>query len=138
LKANATKVNATNVFFKPLQPWSRVPEMLSLAHVHLVIQKSGAADAVLPSKLTNILACGGHAIVTAEESTELGQIWEKNEGIYRLVEPENSEELAKSLDVLLQKDLVEHNEVARAYAVNHLGFKAIIDEFDKNLSTLTS
>ncbi len=39
---------------------------------HLVVQKHGAADAVLPSKLTNILAVGGNAVITAEAHTELG------------------------------------------------------------------
>ncbi len=32
--------------------------MLTLADIHLVIQKKGAADSVLSSKLTNILSCG--------------------------------------------------------------------------------
>ncbi len=41
---------------------------------HLVVQKRGAADAVLPSKLTNILAVGGNAVITAEAHTELGQL----------------------------------------------------------------
>ena len=74
LKSMAKKQNITNLFFKPLQAWSRVPEMLALADIHLVIQKKGAADAVLPSKLTNILSAGGHALVTAESHTELGKI----------------------------------------------------------------
>ncbi|MFP1495553.1 hypothetical protein ACLB1Q_01195 [Escherichia coli] len=43
---------------------------------HLVVQKRGAADAVLPSKLTNILAVGGNAVITAEAHTELGQLCE--------------------------------------------------------------
>jgi len=36
--------------------------LLASADGHLVIQKRGAADAVLPSKLTNILAVGGNAL----------------------------------------------------------------------------
>jgi len=39
--------------------------LLASADGHLVIQKRGAADAVLPSKLTNILAAGGNAVITA-------------------------------------------------------------------------
>ena len=52
----ARQLQLDNLYFKPLLPWSRVPEMLALADVHLVIQNKGVADAVLPSKLTNILS----------------------------------------------------------------------------------
>ncbi len=45
----------TNVIFKPLQSHEILPQVLAMADVHLVVQKRGAADAVLPSKLTNIL-----------------------------------------------------------------------------------
>lgn len=70
--AHANKLS--NVFFKPLQPRNKVKEMLAMADLHLVIQRKGAADAVLLSKLTNILSAGGYGIVTAEGHTELGQI----------------------------------------------------------------
>lgn len=48
-----------NVKFYPLQSYELLPALLRLADCHLVIQRRGAADAVLPSKLTNILAAGG-------------------------------------------------------------------------------
>jgi len=77
----------SNVSFKPLQAWEDVPKILAMADVHLVVQKRGAADAVLPSKLTNILSAGGYALVTAESNTELGKIAEKYPEIYACVEP---------------------------------------------------
>ncbi|NMG17759.1 hypothetical protein [Aromatoleum bremense] len=55
---------------------------------HLVIQKRGAADAVLPSKLTNILAAGGNAVITTDADTTLGVLCTEHPGIavlaYRL------------------------------------------------------
>ncbi|STH36389.1 putative colanic acid biosynthesis glycosyl transferase [Escherichia coli] len=70
-----------NVKFLPLQSYEDLPALLAIGDCHLVIQKRGAADAVLPSKLTNILAVGGNAVITAELQTELGQLCLDNPGI---------------------------------------------------------
>ncbi|MCV5180396.1 glycosyltransferase, partial [Escherichia coli] len=59
----------TNVKFFPLQSYEALPALLKMGDCHLVVQKRGAADAVLPSKLTNILAVGGNAVITAEAET---------------------------------------------------------------------
>ena len=136
LKSQASSMQLANVFFKPLQPWARVPEMLALADVHLVVQKKGAADAVLPSKLTNILSAGGHAIVTAEPHTELGQIAAKYPGIYDCVEPENADAFIDGLTTLLSKNLTQPNSVARGFAEKFLGKKQIIDQFVSDLTAL--
>src|SRR5690606_16425165 len=55
-----------NIRFAHLQPVETLPSLLASADCHLVIQKRGAADMVLPSKLTNILAVGGNAVITAD------------------------------------------------------------------------
>lgn len=55
-----------NMQFFPLQSYDALPALLKMGDCHLVVQKRGAADAVLPSKLTNILAVGGNAVITAE------------------------------------------------------------------------
>jgi colanic acid biosynthesis glycosyl transferase WcaI len=136
LKAMAEEQGLVNVFFKPLQPWERVPEMLALADIHLVVQKKGAADAVLPSKLTNILSAGGHALVTAEEHTELGQIEERHPGIFTCAEPENTEKFIEGIQELLAKDLTEHNEVAREFAEQYLDKDKILDQFVVDLEKL--
>lgn len=62
-----------------------------------MVQKRGAADAVLPSKLTNILAVGGNAVITAEAHTELGQLCETFPGIAVCVEPESVEALVAGI-----------------------------------------
>ncbi|RDV28124.1 colanic acid biosynthesis glycosyltransferase WcaI [Alteromonas aestuariivivens] len=129
LKETTKQLGLTNVSYLPLQAWEDVPAMLAMADVHLVIQKKGAADAVLPSKLTNILAAGGNSIVTAEAGTELGIIHEKNPGIYTLVEPENPEAFILALRENLELVSNAHNEVARTYAENNLDKHAIIESF---------
>lgn len=138
LKRLAKKQNVTNIFFKPLQPWSRVPEMLALADIHLVIQKKGAADAVLPSKLSNILSAGGHALVTAEPDTELGKIAQKHPGIYTCIAPECRQALIIAMDNLLAQDLSKHNTVARKYAQEYLVKDKILSQFVVDLKKLVS
>lgn len=137
LKETAQRNNLSNVFFKPLQPWERVPEMLAMADMHLVVQRKGAADSVLPSKLTNILSAGGHALVTAEPSTELGVLAEKHAGIFQLVEPESSTAFIEGLETLLAQDLRQPNQVARRYAEHYLDKSVILERFHQELIKLS-
>ena len=129
LKQKAKDKGLDNLVFKPLQPWEDVPKILAMANVHLVVQKRGVADMVLPSKLTNILSAGGHALVTAESHTELGMIEQRHPGIYTLVEPENTQAFIQKLEQLLAQDLSEYNKVARQYAEQYLNKHSIIDQF---------
>ena len=86
-----------NIKFLPLQPYYDLPSLLSAADCHLVVQKFGAADAVLPSKITNIFAVGGNAVITAEESTSLGKICSMHDGIATLVKPECTTSLKEGI-----------------------------------------
>ncbi len=60
-----------NVRFFPLQPREKLGDLMALASVHLLPQIAGVADAVLPSKLTNMMASGRPVIATAEPGTSL-------------------------------------------------------------------
>ncbi|NRA79516.1 MAG: WcaI family glycosyltransferase [Pseudoalteromonas sp.] len=136
LKELANAANLENVYFKPLQDWENVPAMLSMADVHLVVQKKGAADAVLPSKLTNILSAGGHALVTAEAPTELGKIEQANPDIYTRVEPENTKDFIAGLKKVLAKDTSKSNVIARNYALKNLDINNIIERFVSDIDKL--
>lgn len=136
LKNDAMDRGLTNVHFKSLQPWELVPYILAMADIHLVVQKYGAADAVLPSKLTNILSAGGHALVTAEHNTELGVLEKNFPGIYTCVEPENSKLFTEALLALLEKDLRLPNKVARNYAVEYLSAGKVLSRFEADLKKL--
>lgn len=56
LEKMAQQRGLRNMQFFPLQSYDALPALLKMGDCHLVVQKRGAADAVLPSKLTNILA----------------------------------------------------------------------------------
>lgn len=137
LEQMARDKGVSNIQFKALQPWELVPQILVMADVHLVVQKKGVADAVLPSKLTNILAAGGHALVTAENNTELGKISALYPGIYQLVEPEDPTAFIQGLAALLATDTKATNQLARHYAVENINKDKVIQRFIQNLEQIT-
>lgn len=116
-----------NVLFAPLQAYDDLPALLASADAHLVIQKRGVADAVLPSKLTNILAAGGNAIITADPDTTLGRLCEEHPGIAVLIEPESVAALNAGIERVLA--LPVRNNVALNYAKEFLDKEHILQRF---------
>jgi colanic acid biosynthesis glycosyl transferase WcaI len=62
-----------NVRFLPLQPAERFNEFLNIADIHLLPQRSGASDLVMPSKLLAMLATGRPVIATAPADSEIAR-----------------------------------------------------------------
>ena len=124
LKQLAKRMQLDNLKFYPLQPYEDLPALMALADIHLVVQKKGAADVVMPSKLTSIFAVGGECVITAEPHTELGQICQKYPGIARCIEPENVDALVETLkDMLLVLPSKAHglyNKIAYNFAQDNL------------------
>ena len=60
-----------NVQLHDLQPAEQMGAMLTMADLHLLPQIAGAADLVLPSKLTNMLASARPVVATTEPGTGL-------------------------------------------------------------------
>lgn len=141
LVEQAQKRRLNNVVYKPLQPSEDLPSLLAMADLHVVIQKRGAADAVMPSKLTGILAAGGLAVITADANTELGRLVTDNPGIAVLVEPENKEALRRAIiDTLSErasKQGSRFNAVARSYAEQHLATDIVLRAFENRLLELS-
>ena len=127
LEAMADARHLENIRFYPLQPYECLPALLRMGDCHLVIQRKGAADAVLPSKLTNILAVGGNAVITAEPETELGQLCRNWPGIAVCVEPESPDALARGIEDALAQP--KDNTVAREYAERTLEKDNVLSQF---------
>lgn len=70
-RLEAQDIGLPNLRFLDLQPADRLGDLLSLATVHLLPQLAEAADLVLPSKLTNMLASGRPTVATAAPGTAL-------------------------------------------------------------------
>ena len=127
LEKLAAERGLENVKFLPLQSYEDLPALLAIGDCHLVIQKRGAADAVLPSKLTNILAVGGNAVIPAEAPTELGQLCEDNPGIAVCVTPESVPALVEGIEQALM--MPKQNTVARDWAERALDKEHVLNQF---------
>lgn len=138
LREDAARRGLANVRFLPLQPLEALGEVLGAADIHLVIQKAGAADLVMPSKLTNILAAGRPAIATTEPGTAL---WDAVAGQQTgvAVAPESAAALLDALRSLADdpERCARLGLNARAYAERHLSQDAILQRLDEVLHQLT-
>lgn len=121
-----------NILWLPLQPLERLNDLLNLADIHLLPQKAGAGDLVMPSKLTGMLASGKPVIATAMPDSELGRVAAAT-GV--LVEPENLDELVAAIARLMEnrEKMVKLGNEARVYAEQHLNKEKILARLEKEL-----
>lgn len=126
-----------NVRFYPVQPLERLPLMLAAGDIHLVVQQRAAADLVMPSKLTNILAAGRPSVATAEPGTALHDVLNRyNCGITTV--PGSAEELTAGI-LALADNVQERKRLglnARSYAETYLDKEKILSDFESKLLEL--
>jgi len=124
-KLEAAAAKLPNVRFLPLQPLDRLGELLSTADIHLLPQSSGAADLVLPSKLSGMLASGRPVIATCHAGTELDAVVSKC-GL--VVQPQDASGLADAICKLADEPTLrlELGRRARAYAEANFERDAIL------------
>jgi len=137
LTTRATTLELPNVRFLPLQPEHRLGEVLGAADIHLAIQRRDAADLVMPSKLTNIMASGRPTIATADERTAIWEVLE-GYGAGRCVPPDDPAALSAAIRTLAkdQAALQRLGRKAREYAVKYLDKEAILRRFEESLRQL--
>lgn len=122
----------SNIQFRDLQPIERLGEVLNLATIHLLPQKADAADLVLPSKLTNILASGRPVVVGSAPGTGLA---EEIAGCGIAVEPENPQAMADAIETLID-DPASCREMAanaRHRAITCWHRDMILDNYESKL-----
>jgi colanic acid biosynthesis glycosyl transferase WcaI len=121
-----------NVKFLPLQPASRLNELLNMADMHLLPQVVGAADLVMPSKLTGMLASGKAVVATADEETQLAKVLS---GRGLCTRPGDVTAFASAVTrVADDRELrVRMGAEARKYAVIHLSRDGILTRFESSL-----
>ena len=119
----------------PLQPIERLNDWLNLADVHLLPQKAGAADLVLPSKLLGILASGRPLVASSPANSELGQIAEQA-GLR--VEPEDGAGFAGALRQLVVDGSRRQRlgQAARQLAEQRYGREAVLGQLERELEAL--
>lgn len=130
LETMAAEMQLENVVFYPIQPFERFNRFLNMADVHLVIQKAGASDLVMPSKLSTILAVGGLALVTANPGSGLHALVEKYQmGI--LVKAEDQQALNEGVALAVGGCNTGITGNARAYAAEHLAISGVMGRFEE-------
>lgn len=128
LQGEVNKLKITNISFLPLQAKEVYNEFLNIADVHLILQKKNAADLVMPSKLTTLMAVGGLTIISSEKGTELYELI-KNNNLGLLVDPENMNDLKNAIEECLSNNYDEIRMNARNFALNALDKEVILNKF---------
>jgi colanic acid biosynthesis glycosyl transferase WcaI len=124
-----------NVRFVGFQPEGKLNQLVNLADVHVLPQRAGAADLVMPSKLTTMLASGKPVIACAAPGT---QLWKVVTQVGLTVMPECAEELASAIMALLNNpaECARLGKLGREYACEHLEKEVILGKFMADLHAL--
>lgn len=126
--------NLHNCRFLDLQPVEQLNELLNLADIHVLPQRSDAADLVMPSKLTGMLASGRAVIAMANSGTELYDAVSAR----GLVVPPGEPEPLISAIVRLAANAGERAQLGRAgrdFAREVLSRDAVLEDFETQLRT---
>ena len=118
-------IGLRNIKFLPLQPFDQLGQLLGLADIHLLPQSPEAADLVLPSKLSGMLASGRAIIATCLANTEIANVVAQC-GL--VVAPEDGDALAKAIEQLLDDNeaRLQFGKQARLYAEKNLAKDSVL------------
>jgi colanic acid biosynthesis glycosyl transferase WcaI len=108
---------------------------MNCADVHLLPQRADAADLVMPSKLTGMLATGRPVIAGAAAGTQIAVVVDGH-GV--VVPPGDSGSIAAAV-IELSHDMPRCQQLgaaARQYAVAHLSRPSILYRFEHDLAEL--
>lgn len=124
-----------NVRFLDLQPLEKLGTLLASADIHLLPQRADAADLVMPSKLTGMLASGRAVVATAHLGTEVARVVE---GCGLVVPPENPRAFADAIAALAEDAVTRerYGVSARRYAEENLEKEAVLRRFEAQLLKL--
>jgi len=122
----------TNVTLLPLQPLDRLNDLMNAADIHLLPQKSDAADIVMPSKLQAMLASGRPVVATARPGTQVAEVL-ANCGC--CTTPGDVTALADAVRRLVDDSQLRRSlgAAAREYAVCHLGKEQVLSNFEAEI-----
>lgn len=121
-----------NVRWLPLQPAEKLNALLNVADIHLLPQRADAADLVMPSKLTGMLASGRPVVATAHAGTGLAKVVSQC-GV--VTPPGNTEAFVEALRELERHAIARRalGSTARRYAEQHLHKDAVLARFEREL-----
>jgi colanic acid biosynthesis glycosyl transferase WcaI len=128
-----------NVTLLPLQPLEFLNDLLNAADIHLLPQRRGTADLVMPSKLTGMLSSGRPILATADPGTQVAHVVASC-GL--VVPAADAATVPAALHAAARRLITDpalrarFGAAARGYAVQHLGKESILRRFEQHLVTL--
>lgn len=124
-----------NISLLPLQPEDRLNELLNAADIHLLPQREDAADLVMPSKLTGMLASGRPVITTATSGTQLAEVI-AGRGI--IVAPGDPDALRQAVLALVENKQLRNQmgRAARSFAEENLSREQVLRRFEMEIMRL--
>ena len=124
-----------NITWLPLQPLEKLNDLLNVADIHLLPQRADAADLVMPSKLSGMLASGRPVVATVNPGTE---VWKVVQGRGITVAPDDAQAFAAAIRELAGD--AERREslgrAAREYALAELDKEQVLSRFEAELVRL--
>jgi colanic acid biosynthesis glycosyl transferase WcaI len=124
-----------NVTLLELQPADALNDLLNTADIHLLPQRRGAADLVMPSKLGGMLASGRPIVATADPGTQVALVLQDC-GI--AVPTDDPTALFAAVNTLADDRRLRSRLglEARNHAVQHLGKHQVLLRFELDLMEL--
>jgi colanic acid biosynthesis glycosyl transferase WcaI len=121
-----------NVRLLPLQPAERLNQLLNSADIHVLPQRADAADLVMPSKLSGMLASGKAVIATARPETELATVVGQ---VGVVVPPEDEVALAHAIRHLAQNARYREDlgRAGRDWVVENWAKEKVLNNFYQTL-----
>ena len=125
----------SNLRFLPLQPASELNQLLNLADIHLLPQRPGVADLVMPSKLAGMLASGKPVVATAAADT---QVFRAVSGCGRIVAPDDAHGFASAIAELAKDPALRAflGALGRSRAESEMGRAGILNDLNRKVSSL--
>jgi len=125
------------VIHLPLQPSERMNDWLNAADIHLLPQKAGAADLVLPSKLLGMLASGSPVVATSTPGSELAELATEAGACTAPGDAHAFVDALRQLIVDPQRRLMAGKR-ARKLAQERFGKEAVLRRFEQQLLDLVA
>lgn len=127
-----TTAGNPNVTFLELQSPDKFNELLNVADIHLLPQRAGAADLVMPSKLTGMMASGRAVVAAAQPGTQITAVLE-GRGV--VTPPGDASAFADAIARLVDdpETRLAMGRNARRYAVDHMARDRILAQFELSL-----
>ncbi len=125
----------SNLQMLPVQPVESFNELMNCADVHLLPQKAGAADLVMPSKLTGMLATGRPVVASAARDTQIASVVS---GCGIVVPPGEATPFVDAIRALAADPTRcrRLGAAARQHALQHMSRHVILKRFQRELAAL--